>query len=68
MLVDNAAFNRICKEATKIAKIDVLSMDDMLVKYVPKKVKCVVSMGINSLDKHISLIYIKNKAKSLITM
>ena len=53
---DKAATNRICKQATKIIKTDILSIEYMLmyVKYVLKKVKCVVYIETNPLHKYFS--------------
>ena len=48
-----APINRICKEATKSTqkKTDILCIDNMYVKYVLKKVKCVISEETHPLHK-----------------
>ena len=42
------------KQATKMIKTDVLSIDDVHVKYVPKKVICAVSIESHPIRKYFS--------------
>ena len=51
---DKIAINRICKQITKIIKTDISSIDDLYIKYVLKKVKCVVSIETHPLHQYFS--------------
>ena len=51
---DKIAINKICKQASKIIKANIPSIDDLYVKFVIKKVKCIVSIETHSLQQYFS--------------
>ncbi len=51
---DKIAINRICKQVKKIIKMDISSINDLYIKCVLKKVKCIISMETHPLHQYFS--------------